>query len=253
MAWIESHQDLPGHPKTKKLIRLLKIPGPIIVGHLHYLWWWALDFAQSGEITQYDPFDIADACEWKADAIEFFEALVEAGFIDKVNDRYFIHDWYDYAGKLIEIRKKDAERKRTSRGKKKESEGSPLDIQGTSYGRRAESIRDLDLNLDLNPKDTTTDGFEVVRIAYREIHGVMDLPMQDSVVLSNLLAAGISADMIIDVMREKLKPNVRTIRYYVEAIKERHANNGIPIQKRSSRQDREMDILKRFAAEGDVV
>ncbi len=162
MAWIESHQGLAAHPKTKKLIRRLAIPGPVIVGHLHYLWWWALDYAQDGEITQYDPFDIADACEWKGDAKELYEALIHSGFIDKHQDRYFIHDWYDYAGKLIEIRKKDAERKRKSRGKSKDSDVNPEDVQRTSIGhpedsegRRKESVRDLDLNLDLN-KDTTT-------------------------------------------------------------------------------------------------
>jgi hypothetical protein len=149
MAWIESHQGLSKHPKTKKLIRKLGIPGPHIIGHLHYLWWWALDFAQDGEITQFDAFDIADACEWKDDPNDLFLALVDAGFIDKKDDRYFIHDWHDYAGKLIEIRKKDAVRKRKSRGIKEESHGHPTDIHRTSEGRRTESIRDLDL--DLNP------------------------------------------------------------------------------------------------------
>lgn len=150
MAWIESHQGLALHPKTKKLVRKLGIPGPHIVGYLHYFWWWALDFAQDGEITQYDPFDVADACEWKGDPHEFYNALIDVGFIDVVDEQHLIHDWHDYAGKLIEIRKKDAERKRKSRGSKQDSEGSPPDIRRTSTGRRTESIRDLDLDLNLN-------------------------------------------------------------------------------------------------------
>lgn len=169
MAWIESHQGLSAHPKTKKLMRRLKVPGPVIVGHLHYLWWWALDFAQDGEITQYDHFDIADACEWKGDANDFYEALIHSGFIDKQHDRYFIHDWHDYAGKLIEIRKKDADRKKKAREKGKVSSGSPEDVQWTSSGhptdsegQRTESIRDLDLDLDLKESTTTATTSEAI-------------------------------------------------------------------------------------------
>lgn len=157
MAWIESHQGLSAHPKTRKLMRRIGLPGPHIVGHLHYLWWWALDFAQDGEITKYDAFDIADACQYTGDAEEFYDALIDSGFIDIKDDRYFLHDWYDYAGKLIELRKKDAERKRNSRGKNKESESFPEEIQRTSdghpeesEGNLSESIRDLNLNPNLN-------------------------------------------------------------------------------------------------------
>ena len=45
MAWIESHQELWRHPKTKKLARLLGVSVPTVVGHLHGIWYWALDFS----------------------------------------------------------------------------------------------------------------------------------------------------------------------------------------------------------------
>jgi len=39
VAWIESHQTLGQHPKTRKLARLLNISAPTAVGHLQFLWW----------------------------------------------------------------------------------------------------------------------------------------------------------------------------------------------------------------------
>ena len=110
MAWIESNQELGRHPKMKKLARLLSISWPEAVGYLHYLWWWALDFAQDGDLSKYDANDISDAVLWKRDPEELYNALIEAGFIDKMEDgSLVIHDWYDYAGKLIEQRQAQAE------------------------------------------------------------------------------------------------------------------------------------------------
>ena len=53
------------HPKTKKLARLLGVSVPTVVGHLHGIWYWALDFAQDGDLHQYDPEEIADAALWR--------------------------------------------------------------------------------------------------------------------------------------------------------------------------------------------
>src|SRR5690606_17013625 len=96
---------------------------------------------------------------------------------------------------------------------------------------------------------TAPDGFEKVRIAYREMHQVMDMPYDDSPTLTQLLKEGISPELIIQVMKDKKKPGVKTLRYYVDAIRERH--RGVVPLKRTSRTDREQDILKRFA-EGDA-
>lgn len=142
MAWIESNQEVGRHPKTKKLARLLGISAVTAVGHLHFLWWWALDFAQEGLLDKYDEFDIAEACMWEGDEKLFVDSLVQAGFIDQKESALCIHDWYEYAGILIERRKSDAERKRLDRDKKKKasnkitkkktSNGCPADVQGKS-------------------------------------------------------------------------------------------------------------------------
>jgi len=113
MAWIESNQELGRHPKMKRFARLLSISWPEAVGYLHYLWWWALDFAQDGDLSQYEAGDIADAVHWKGDSEKFVNALLDAGFLDMSSEgNWEIHDWYDYAGKLLEHRAAQSEYKK---------------------------------------------------------------------------------------------------------------------------------------------
>lgn len=112
MAWIESHQELWRHPKTKKLARLLHISIPTAVGHLHGLWYWAMDFAQDGDLTPYDAEDIADAVMWEGDAQEFLDALVESKYADETEHGIVIHDWLDYAGGLLESKARKREQSR---------------------------------------------------------------------------------------------------------------------------------------------
>lgn len=101
MAWIESNQEVGRHPKTRKLASLLEVSAVTVVGHLHYLWWWALDFAEDGMLGKYDECDIAEACMWEGDEKLFVDALLKAGYLDMTEDGLFIHDWFDYAGRLV--------------------------------------------------------------------------------------------------------------------------------------------------------
>jgi hypothetical protein len=123
MAWIESHQQLARHPKAKRLARLLGVGLPATIGHLHLLWWWATDFAEDGDLTPYDADEIADAALWEGKPAEFLRALIDAGFVDEpagaLDGSVVLHDWADYAGKLIERREYDRERKREWRERQK--------------------------------------------------------------------------------------------------------------------------------------
>ena len=124
MAWIESHEEITEHPKTKRAARTLGISLPQMVGHMHFLWFWCLKFAQDGNLSQYDTQDIADAAAWEGDSQVFVRALVEcgpgssSGFLDEdEHGGLFVHDWMDYAGRLIDKRKENAERMRIARAK----------------------------------------------------------------------------------------------------------------------------------------
>ncbi len=121
--WIESHQSLRSHPKVKKAARLAGVSEKEMIGCLHYLWWWALDYAPDGDVTKYSPEDIEAAVDWNGTPYVFYNALVDCGFnghcglIEKTGEHVLIHDWDTYAGKLIERREANANRMRSTRAK----------------------------------------------------------------------------------------------------------------------------------------
>lgn len=121
MAWIESHQELGGHFKLKRAARLLRISKPQLAGHLHYLWWWALTYAQDGCLAGFSMEDIADAALWTKDAGQFVDALLVCGegigsgrgFIERdAQGGLRLHDWEEYAGRLVQRRKQAIDRTR---------------------------------------------------------------------------------------------------------------------------------------------
>lgn len=134
MAWIESHQEIGRHPKTKRLARYLGVSIPAAIGYLHLLWWWALDYAQDGDLSKYDLTDIADATFWEDAPDILINALYESDWLEKKEDGYLIHDWEEYAGRLLEKRRTDAERKRLAR-ENKDKKQFDKDVQETSNGR----------------------------------------------------------------------------------------------------------------------
>jgi 5-methylcytosine-specific restriction endonuclease McrA len=115
MAWIEVHQSLPNHKKTLVASDILDIPPVHFMGHLICFWLWALDNAPDGNLKGISARIIARAAQWDGDPQQFLNALLQAGFIDQVGDSYVIHDWYDYAGRLLDQRQHAAEQKRRHR------------------------------------------------------------------------------------------------------------------------------------------
>jgi len=112
--WIKSEQAIASHPKTLMLANRLDISIPETIGHLHLLWWWALDYCADGYITRYRDY-IPMAAQWEGDGETFTKALIEFGWVDEIDDELIIHDWMDYTGKLETVRQKDRERKRKAR------------------------------------------------------------------------------------------------------------------------------------------
>ena len=126
MSWIESHQELGRHPKTCRMAKQLGISRPAVIGHLHYLWWWAMDFAQDGNVTGFDNDELAEAALWDGNSVDFFQALACSGFIDVLqeagqDEKCVLHDWSQYAGKLAAHRKANAEKQKTWRDKQKDT------------------------------------------------------------------------------------------------------------------------------------
>ena len=114
MAWIKSEQAIASHPKTLMLAKRLGISVPEVIGHVHLLWWWALDYCKDGYITRYRDY-IPMAAQWEGDGEIFTKALIEFGWVDEIDDELIIHDWMEWTGKLETVRQADRERKRKAR------------------------------------------------------------------------------------------------------------------------------------------
>lgn len=116
MAWIELHQSLTTHKKTRRLARALGLGVPEgipqTIGHLCMFWLWCVDGTDNGSLEDFYAQDIADAAGWTGDADVFLAAMVDTGFIDRGPDGLEIHDWDDYIGRLITYREKERERNR---------------------------------------------------------------------------------------------------------------------------------------------
>ena len=124
MAWIELHQALWTHRKTFALAADLGVDETTAGGHLARFWSWALDNLPDGRADVPDQV-IAFGAGWKGDPEVFVQALIAAGWMDATNEGRAIHDWAEYAGRLIEKRAANAQRARTSRERSARVAGLP--------------------------------------------------------------------------------------------------------------------------------
>lgn len=142
MAWIELHQGLREHKKMFAAAEALNLSRVEMVGTLVCLWLWALDNAPGGSLAGVSNRTLATVCGWpekKADKL--ITVLSSTGWLDTGPDgSYRVHDWMDYAGKLMERRAQDNDRKKRARrgGQSEEiprtSEACPQDFRRTSAG-----------------------------------------------------------------------------------------------------------------------
>ena len=136
MAWLELHQSVRDHRKVVYLAELLDMPEPHVVGHLAYLWLWALDNAPDG-VLDCSSRTIARAAWWQGDVSTFVSCLCAAELLEQVDDCLRIHDWESYAGKLIDRRERNAERMREARAAQQSMPDTEraTHVQGTNDAR----------------------------------------------------------------------------------------------------------------------
>lgn len=157
MAWIKSEQALGQHPKLKLLANELEISIPQAVGHLHLLWWWAVDYAENGDITRYKEF-VPFSAQWEGEPIDFTNALIKHGWIDDIEGKLYIHDWVEYTGALIEIRQKDAERKRQSRQRANAKNSA------NKFAKSNDDTREWTSEAEIEPSPTKPIEYEVINL-----------------------------------------------------------------------------------------
>lgn len=84
---------LPGHPKTKKLMRRLGAAGPL---GCVYLFIWAAANRSDGDLSGMSDEDIELAVDWSGEEGAFVAAMVEVGFLDGDETARTIHNWAEH-------------------------------------------------------------------------------------------------------------------------------------------------------------
>lgn len=184
MAWIQSHQKLEKSGKLLVLARALAINRYQAIGHLQAFWWWCIDNAKDGDVTRYDSVTLAKASGWhefcKDDFMsqhgvgrkdeEFMDAMVEAGFLDKTEEKVLVHNWDYYTleyFKTIEKternREQTKERVRAFRGRNANvtQDGAlhvtPCNKNVTQCNAPIEEYRRVEKSREITPKDRHLD------------------------------------------------------------------------------------------------
>lgn len=99
--WIESHTNLSDHWKVHKLAKTINVRYAEALGMLHLLWYGAMRYAwRDGDMTKYGADAIEASCNWPYEKGTLVQALQECGFLNG----FKIHDWLDFAGRLIKDR-----------------------------------------------------------------------------------------------------------------------------------------------------
>jgi hypothetical protein len=105
MAWIESHQAIERHPKTHMLSALMGWNLDETIGKLHRLWYWALDYAEDGDLRKFPATVLAGVVTHPIlDADKLVDALKASRFCD--HDPFRLHDWWDYVGRFLQVKYK---------------------------------------------------------------------------------------------------------------------------------------------------
>lgn len=145
--WIEVHHELPKHKKTLRFKTALKLKTAQAVGHLVMLWLHCIENAPDGDITDIPPDDLALFSGYFGKGKAFVDALLISGYADQMEDgRIVLHDWYDYAGKLLDKRQKDADRKRENRRTVRRTSCGQSTETGVDGPRDGAGNRNLNLN-----------------------------------------------------------------------------------------------------------
>lgn len=158
MAWIRSEQSLERNPKKLQLQSLLEVESDVVIGRLHRLWWWCLDYALDGDLRKHDPKVIEAACNIP------LELLKKSKFVDS-RPSLRIHDWWDYVGNYLKMKYKDhpekwrkielsycTTRNGTSNGIRN-TPRNPVDVEDVDT-RRREDKKDTSTNKEMEPLDS---------------------------------------------------------------------------------------------------
>jgi hypothetical protein len=138
LRWFKVSADLMRHKKSTALAG--RLHDDRAWAYVVQMWAWFCEQAGNGEQTGPDAaFQIARGAGWVGDPDEFVRHVVAVGFLETIPEGFRVHNWAKWAGAHVEYQKRDAERKRVSRGG---SEEAPLDTHTTSSGQSMDGPQD---------------------------------------------------------------------------------------------------------------
>jgi hypothetical protein len=105
------------HPKFKSLAKALKLNQYEAVGILESIWMMACQFAgDDGDLSRFNPQEIADWMDWRGDSKELIDALVACRWLDSIGGSLKVHDWLDHRPHYLKDRsRKQQAPKRTGK------------------------------------------------------------------------------------------------------------------------------------------
>ena len=129
---------LKHHRKTRKLAEILAISAREAMSYLVCLWSSAALEAEDGDLSEWEPQDVAYAADYQGDPEEFVRALEATGWLRDGR----LHGWDNHYGKCVKAkkagrRKVERERGAKRRGRERGEEGRG-DKEGIGDERRGE-------------------------------------------------------------------------------------------------------------------
>lgn len=157
------------------------------------------------------------------------------------NGYIFVTHWEKHQSidALEKIKEKDRIRQANYRERKRlELKGCHVTVTLPSHTNHA-----IELEVDVEKENKyTTNDFELIRVRFRELHGLIDLPIYDSPIVTKLLTDGIPVATIISTMEKRFKKSASTIKYYEAAIREAH--QGVVAVRQIKKYDPELESRK---------
>lgn len=136
-SWQKSDPHLRRHPTFLKFVKLLGINQNLAHGILSGLWSFAFDFAHDGDLSRFDPDDLALSLDWEMDGATVWRALRDSGFLESGGK---ISDWKSWGGAVFSERQRDSERKWDQRnlseqGNMSHGQNGTMQMSGIVHGQ----------------------------------------------------------------------------------------------------------------------
>lgn len=135
--WSKMHSSIFNHEKTRRVAKALGEPMYNAAGAFLALVAYANLNVPDGELVGWDAKDVEKAIGWEGEKNAFFNAILDAGFLDKTSAGYRIHNRMLYAQAFVNAIKQREKRKKSKNKKTQKRTSTRTGTRkGTGTGSR---------------------------------------------------------------------------------------------------------------------